>query len=236
MDNRGPSDPTSAIPAGKSRPRFRRRARRPDSTGSNEPFQPEDRLGPEEISWHRTVTPRGRPGPGRAEESRRTTLPAHRGFRVVSNPSAPENQDEPLAVRAGSGRSPLGDDAVMPMTTETPQPTLRAEHSYREHLLVVTRGSPLPAGATLTPSGINFVLICRHGTAVSLTLSEPCSGAISAEIPLDPLENRTGDHWHIRVSGLPEEFCYGYRVDGPRGNGHRYDPGIILLDPYARAL
>ncbi len=101
---------------------------------------------------------------------------------------------------------------------------------------MVTRGSPLPAGAVQTPSGINFVLVCRHGTSVWLILSEPCQGEIYAEIQLDPLLNRTGDHWHVRVDGLPEEFCYGYRVDGPKGNGHRYDPRIILHDPYARAL
>jgi glycogen operon protein len=130
----------------------------------------------------------------------------------------------------------MGDDATMSMTTAMPQPTLRSGHSYREHALVVTRGSPLPVGATPTPDGINFVLICRHGTAVSLILSEPCNGAISTEIPLDPREHRTGDHWHARVAGLPEEFCYGYRVAGPEGNGHRYDPTIILLDPRARAL
>src|SRR5262249_6003788 len=153
------------------------------------------------------------------------------GFRVVSNPRAPENQGEPLRTRAGSDCGSMGDDATMSMTTAMPQPTLKAEHSYREHALVVTRGSPLPAGASPTPDGINFVLICRHGTAVSLVLSEPCNGEISAEIPLDPRENRTGDHWHVRVAGLPEEFCYGYRVDGPEGDGHRYDPTIILLDP-----
>ena len=100
------------------------------------------------------------------------------------------------------------------------------EFRYGDHPLIVSRGSPIPEGATPTPSGINFVLICRHGTAVWLVLSEPCDGEIHAEIPLDPLSNRTGDHWHVRVDGLPDEFCYGYRVDGPKDNGHRYDPTI----------
>lgn len=115
-------------------------------------------------------------------------------------------------------------------------PFANTEYSYRDHPLIISRGSPLPEGATPTPSGINFVLICRHGTAVWLVLSEPCDGEIHAEIPLDAISNRTGDHWHIRVDGLPEEFCYGYRVDGPHDNGHRYDPSIILIDPAARAL
>ena len=73
------------------------------------------------------------------------------------------------------------------------------EYHYRDHLLFVSRGSPIPEGATPTPTGINFVLICRHGTAVWLILSEPCNGEIHAEIPLDAVSNRTGDHWHVRV-------------------------------------
>ncbi len=128
------------------------------------------------------------------------------------------------------------DKEVMPTTIAQPQPILGIEYTYRDRMLLVTRGSPLPAGATPTPSGINFVLLCRHGTTVWLILSEPCSGEIYAEIPLDPRLNRTGDHWHVQVDGLPDEFCYGYRVDGPKDHGHRYDPRIILLDPYARAL
>ena len=75
------------------------------------------------------------------------------------------------------------------------------------------------------------MLLCRHGTAVWLILSEPCDGEIHAEIPLDPLMNRTGDHWHVRVDGLPPEFCYGYRVDGPKDNGHRYDTRFISARP-----
>jgi isoamylase len=115
-------------------------------------------------------------------------------------------------------------------------PATSTEYHYRDHLLFVSRGSPIPEGATPTPTGINFVLICRHGTAVWLILSEPCNGEIHAEIPLDAVSNRTGDHWHVRVDGLPEEFCYGYKVDGPNNHGHRYDPHTVLIDPAARAL
>jgi glycogen operon protein len=116
------------------------------------------------------------------------------------------------------------------------QPRPAGRYSFRNHPLSLTRGHPLPSGASLTPEGVNFALICRHGTDVRLVLSEPCSEEVYAEIPLDPRLNRTGDHWHVRVAGLPEEFCYGYRVDGPRGDGHRYDPRRVLLDPYSRAL
>ena len=91
-------------------------------------------------------------------------------------------------------------------------------------------------GATRALEGINFALMCRRGTAVWLVLSEPCNPDLFTEVPLDPQWNKTGDHWHVRVGGLPDEFCYGYRVDGPIGLAHRYDPSRVLLDPNSRAL
>ena len=38
--------------------------------------------------------------------------------------------------------------------------------SFVGHPLHVTRGHPLPLGANLAPSGVSFVLICRHATAI----------------------------------------------------------------------
>jgi isoamylase len=110
------------------------------------------------------------------------------------------------------------------------------ESVFQGHPLIVTRGHPLPLGASHTPGGVNFVLLCRNGTAVTLVLSEPCNAESATEILLDPRHHRTGDHWHIRIAGLPDEFCYGYRVDGPRGVGDRFDPRVVLVDPAARAL
>jgi len=109
-------------------------------------------------------------------------------------------------------------------------------YEFAGHRLTVTRGHPLPLGATYTPAGVNFVVLCRNGTSVSLVLSEPCNAEIATEVPLDPRNNRTGDHWHIRVDGLPDEFCYGYRVDGPKAVGNRFDPRNVLIDPASRAL
>ncbi len=116
------------------------------------------------------------------------------------------------------------------------RPAFRTEYHYRDRILTVSRGSPLPPGAVLMPNGVNFALICRHGTSVWLLLSEPCDTKTVAEIPLDDLYNRTGDHWHVRVDGLPEEFCYGYRIDGPKDHGHRFDASKVLLDPYSKTL
>jgi glycogen operon protein len=103
--------------------------------------------------------------------------------------------------------------------------------------LRISRGRCLPLGASTVPDGVNFALLCRHGTAVSLVLSPlDGDGTPAAEVPLDRERNRTGDHWHVRVVGLPPAFCYGWRVDGPAGPGNRFDPNTVLLDPAATAL
>ena len=112
----------------------------------------------------------------------------------------------------------------------------RPRYRFRDHDLRVTRGHPLPLGATRVGDGVNFVLICRHGTSVALVLSEPCNPDVAVEIALHPRFDRLGDHWHVRVEGLPDEFCYGYRVDGPKGPAHRFDPSVVLIDPSCRAL
>jgi glycogen operon protein len=109
-------------------------------------------------------------------------------------------------------------------------------YAFRGHPLTVRRGHPVPLGASRAPNGVNFVIISRHATSVRLVISEPCNPDVFVEIPLGPNYYRTGDHSHIRIDGLPDEFSYGYRVDGPRGDGHRYDPSIVLIDPASRAL
>jgi glycogen operon protein len=100
----------------------------------------------------------------------------------------------------------------------------------------VSRGRPLPLGTTQVADGINFALLCRHGTRVWLVLSPEDSNTPFAEIELDDRRNRTGDHWHIFVYDLPRVFRYGWRVDGPPGPFHRYDPAIVLLDPAATLI
>lgn len=96
----------------------------------------------------------------------------------------------------------------------------------------ISRGRPLPLGASFSAEGINFALLCRHGTSVTLVILPEAGGTKPLdEIRLDPRHNRTGDHWHVRVHGLPDTFCYGWRVDGPKGPKHRFDPSRLLIDP-----
>ncbi len=102
--------------------------------------------------------------------------------------------------------------------------------------LRIARGRCLPLGASAQPDGVNFALLCRHGTAVFLVLYDLEGMEPIAEIALHPRRNRTGDHWHVLVAGLRPAFAYGWRVDGPRSPGHCYDPNNVLLDPAATAL
>ncbi|QVL33021.1 glycogen debranching protein GlgX [Telmatocola sphagniphila] len=101
----------------------------------------------------------------------------------------------------------------------------------------VARGRAMPLGVSTSLDGINFCLLCRHGVAVTLVLL-PLEGSEIplAEIELHPQFHRTGDHWHVLVKGLPLDFRYGWRVSGPDGNGHRFNPKRILLDPAATIL
>jgi glycogen operon protein len=94
----------------------------------------------------------------------------------------------------------------------------------------------LPLGTTALADGVNFVILCRHGTAVWLVIYPLEGGEPMAEIALDPSKNRTGNHWHVLVSGLPAAFRYGWRVDGPKGRQHRFNPSIVLLDPASTAI
>ena len=56
-----------------------------------------------------------------------------------------------------------------------------------------SRGRSAPLGATPLAEGVNFVLMCRHGTKVNLVIQSTDSDTPLAEIPLDCRKNRTGD-------------------------------------------
>jgi len=100
-------------------------------------------------------------------------------------------------------------------------------------------GEPLPFGATVLNSGVNFAVFSRNATSVTLLLFEKAADNTPfAELVLDPVQNKTGDVWHIRIEGIKEGIFYLYRVDGPYKpeKGHRFNRYKVLLDPFAKAL
>ncbi len=100
----------------------------------------------------------------------------------------------------------------------------------------VFRGRPLPLGASLVGNSVNFSLLCKHGTAVTLVLEKLDEPGLIAEIPLDPQKHRTGHHWHVRLENPPDQFRFGWCVSGPAGPQHRFSSEIVLLDPAATIL
>ncbi len=105
-------------------------------------------------------------------------------------------------------------------------------------VITTARGHCRPFGATPRPGGVNFAVFSRHAQRVTLVLFKDGQEEPVAEVPLDPVLNRTGDVWHVFVHGLGPEVLYGYRVEGPFAPkaGHRFDSRAVLLDPYAPAI
>lgn len=103
----------------------------------------------------------------------------------------------------------------------------------------ITRGHPLPLGATLMRGGINFAVFSKNATDVTLVICVPGSGEPLVEFPLDPKYNRTGDVWHAFIYGLDPGVEYGYRMSRRGVDAspvHAFDHRIILLDPHSREL
>lgn len=139
----------------------------------------------------------------------------------------------------------LYQQAVSPSAAPGPvQPTTsRSLQKNRHHGLCgqPSRGSPLPFGATLKDTGVNFAIHSSAATSISLclfTLSDLHKGLVTQEIPLHPRLNRTGDVWHVYLPDVIEGLLYGFRIDGPFSpeNGHRFNPACVLVDPYAKAI
>ncbi|MGP3913678.1 glycogen debranching protein [Nonomuraea sp. 10N515B] len=102
----------------------------------------------------------------------------------------------------------------------------------------VRAGRSLPFGATRVPGGVNFSVYSNHATSMTLVLYREGEPEPTAELPF-PEAFRVGSVYAMTVFGLDVEGLeYGYRVDGPHlpWRGHRFDPDLVLSDPYARML
>ncbi|KAL3830402.1 hypothetical protein ACJIZ3_019204 [Penstemon smallii] len=111
--------------------------------------------------------------------------------------------------------------------------------------LKVYPGRAHPLGVSEVEGGANFAIFSQNATAVTLCLVLQERGLHKnldqgmIELSLDPQINKTGDIWHICVEDLPHSnVCYGYRVNGPQdwNQGHRFDDGNVLIDPYAKLI
>lgn len=106
-----------------------------------------------------------------------------------------------------------------------------------------TEGTVLPLGVSWMDDerAYNFSLYSRHAERVTLLLfGEGDLARPLVEYRLDPSRNKTWDLWHCRLreEEIGASRYYGYSIDGPEaagtGDWHAYDPGKVLLDPYAK--
>ena len=95
-------------------------------------------------------------------------------------------------------------------------------------------GEHFPLGAHWDGKGTNFALFSANAERVELVLANP-DGSPRA---VYELTDRTDLTWHGYLPGVGPGTLYGYRVDGPYepAAGRRFNPGKLLIDPYARAL
>ena len=98
---------------------------------------------------------------------------------------------------------------------------------------------PLPYGAILRNSGVQFAVFSRHATAMRVLLYDRVNDPEpSRVIEFDGDLNRWGDVWSLFVPGIRTGQLYHFQADGPfdPAQGHRFDSSARLIDPYAKAL
>ncbi len=94
-------------------------------------------------------------------------------------------------------------------------------------------GRPFPLGATWDGGGTNFSLFSEHAERVELCLFDDEDNETRIEV-----RERGALNWHCYLPGVGPGQRYGYRVYGPYAplDGHRFNPGKLLIDPYAKAI
>ena len=121
-----------------------------------------------------------------------------------------------------------------PVESGRPDRALRpAAQCARTRTMRTRPGRPEPLGATWDGAGTNFALASEHATAVELCLFER-----GEERERILLSDRTGSVWHTWVEDVGPGQHYGYRVHGPYspGEGHRFNPAKLVIDPCTHAV
>ncbi|PPQ28886.1 glycogen debranching protein GlgX [Rhodopila globiformis] len=95
-------------------------------------------------------------------------------------------------------------------------------------------GSPEPPGVSVAGDGINVAVVAPHAEAIAISLFD----AQDNETARLRLPERTGPVFHGHIPGVPAGTRYGLRAYGPwdPGNGHRFNPAKLLIDPWATAI
>ena len=94
-------------------------------------------------------------------------------------------------------------------------------------------GNTYPLGATYDGTGVNFALFSEVAERIELCLIDDDGVETRLDLP-----ETDAFVWHGYVPYVQPGQRYGFRVHGPYDpeNGHRCNPSMLLLDPYAKAI
>jgi glycogen operon protein len=112
----------------------------------------------------------------------------------------------------------VGDDDPVTSTSSTP---------------LLGPGNAESLGLSRTGDGTNVAVHAPHASELRVCLLGADGRETSVALP-----ERTGGVWHGLLPELSVGTRYGLRADGPYVPhlGLRFDPGVLLVDPYARAV
>lgn len=96
-------------------------------------------------------------------------------------------------------------------------------------------GKAHPLGATRQGQCWNFSVYAPDASQLWLCLYSLDTEELQHQVPF---LGRTGDVWHVALSGLTEGQLYGLKAQGPndQDEGYVFDANRLLIDPYAKAL
>jgi glycogen debranching enzyme GlgX len=99
--------------------------------------------------------------------------------------------------------------------------------------IAVARGQPWPLGATSDGHGINFAVFSANATAIEICIFDDSGNTQHTSFLLTCKSHNV---WHGYVAGLKPGIVYGLKAYGSWAphEGHRFNSGAVLLDPYAR--
>jgi len=91
-------------------------------------------------------------------------------------------------------------------------------------------------GATWDGAGVNFGIFSENATKVELCLFDSADAA--KESHRLRLKEYTDKVWHVYLPDVLPGQLYGYRIHGPfdPAKGQRFNPGKVVLDPYAKLI
>ena len=109
---------------------------------------------------------------------------------------------------------------------------LSPQHMRSRDAMNLLPGVPHPLGATWDGAGVNFAVYSENATKIELCLFAEDGSETRAEMP-----GHTAHVWHAYAPNLTVGQHYGFRVHGPYepNRGMRFNPNVVLLDPYAKA-